>query len=60
MKTLMPTIRVAAVLGCLTGLVTTSVGCETRERVVVRSRPPVERVYVRTQPVVVQERVIVR
>jgi hypothetical protein len=57
MKTLMSMIRVAAVLGCLTGLVTVSAGCETRERVVVRSRPPVERVYVRP---VVEERVIVR
>jgi hypothetical protein len=57
----MPMIRVAAILGCLTGLVTTSAGCVEHERVVVRNRPAVvERVYVRPQPYVVQERVIVR
>jgi hypothetical protein len=59
MNTLMPVIQVASIVGCLAGLASTTAGCETRERVVVRSRPPVERVYVRTQPVV-EERVIVR
>lgn len=43
----------------LSGLSVVSTGCETQERVVVRRPVPVTRV-VYTQPVVVQERVIVR
>jgi hypothetical protein len=37
----------------------TSAGCETRERVVVRSPPPAERVVVEQPRPYVQERVIV-
>jgi hypothetical protein len=63
MKTLMLVVRVGSLFACLVTLVTTSVGCENRERVVVRERPVVVRerpavVYVRPQPVV-QERVVI-
>jgi hypothetical protein len=59
MKALLSLVRFLSIAACLVGLVTTSAACETRERVVVRDRAPVERVYVRPQPVVVQERVVV-
>jgi hypothetical protein len=59
MKPLLHPIRLVASVGYLASLLAANAACETRERVVVRG-PPVERVYVRPQPVVVQERVIVR
>lgn len=59
MNTLMTLTRVVSLTGCIVGLFATSAGCEYHERVVVRDRPRVERVYVRPQPVVVQERVVV-
>lgn len=57
MKTHMPLVQLVCAVVGLAGLMMTSAGCETRERVVVHDRPAV-RVYER--PPVVQERVIVR